>query len=114
MRYSTCTRRCCASRWSGRPWEITTASSADSATQTGTYYDIFTLPKFGEAGGVASGTEAYYSFDFGNIHFIVLDSMETAGNERRHADLADKRSGSDHEAVDHLLLAPPALFQALF
>ena len=54
------------------------ALSADSATQTGTYYDIFTLPKFGEAGGVASGTEAYYSFDFGNIHFIVLDSIETS------------------------------------
>ena len=52
--------------------------SADSATQTGPYYDIFTLPKFGEAGGVASGTEAYYSFDFGNIHFIVLDSFETS------------------------------------
>ena len=52
--------------------------TADSAFQTGPYYDIFTLPKNGEAGGVASGTEAYYSFDFGNIHFIVLDSFETS------------------------------------
>ena len=52
--------------------------TANSATQTGPYYDIFTLPKFGEAGGVASGTEAYYSFDFGNIHFIVLDSFDTS------------------------------------
>lgn len=51
--------------------------SADSATQTGPYYDIFALPKQGEAGGSASGTEAYYSFDFGNIHFICLDSHET-------------------------------------
>jgi hypothetical protein len=49
--------------------------SADSATQTGPYYDIFTLPKNAEAGGIASGTEAYYSFDYGNIHFIVLDSF---------------------------------------
>ncbi|MEY2565464.1 MAG: hypothetical protein QOH88_3657 [Verrucomicrobiota bacterium] len=39
------------------------------------YFDIYTLPKAGEAGGVASGTEHYYSFDYGNIHFISLDSM---------------------------------------
>jgi len=53
-------------------------SSANSATQSGPYYDIFTLPKNGEAGGYASATEAYYSFDYGNIHFIVLDSFETS------------------------------------
>jgi hypothetical protein len=39
------------------------------------YFNIFTLPKNGEAGGIASGTEHYYSFDYGNIHFICLDSM---------------------------------------
>lgn len=39
------------------------------------YFSIFTLPRNAEAGGVASGTEHYYSFDFGNIHFICLDSM---------------------------------------
>lgn len=39
------------------------------------YFDIFTLPKNGEAGGVPSGTEHYYSYDYGNIHFICLDSM---------------------------------------
>ena len=38
------------------------------------YYDIFTLPTAGESGGVASGTEQYYSADYGNIHFIMLDS----------------------------------------
>jgi hypothetical protein len=52
-------------------------ASADSATQSGPYYDIFTLPTNGEAGGLASGTEAYYSFDYGNIHFICLESHET-------------------------------------
>ena len=52
--------------------------SADSATQTGPYYDIHTFPKNGEAGGIASGTEAYYSFNYGNIHVIVLDSNETS------------------------------------
>ena len=52
--------------------------SADSASQSGPYYDIFSVPRNAEAGGVASGTEAYYSFDFGNIHFIVLDSVESS------------------------------------
>lgn len=52
-------------------------SSSDSATESGPYYDIFNLPRAGEAGGLATGTEAYYAFDYGNIHFIALDSFET-------------------------------------
>jgi len=51
--------------------------TANSATQSGPYYDIFSLPTAAEAGGVVSGTEAYYSFDYGNVHFVVLDSHET-------------------------------------
>jgi acid phosphatase type 7 len=39
------------------------------------YLDIFTLPQKGEAGGVWSGTEKYYSFNYANIHFVCLDSM---------------------------------------
>ena len=39
------------------------------------YFSIFTLPRNAEMGGIASGTEHYYSFDFANIHFICLDSM---------------------------------------
>jgi hypothetical protein len=39
------------------------------------YLSIFTLPTAGEAGGVPSGTESYYSFNYGNIHFVCLDSM---------------------------------------
>ncbi len=52
-------------------------SGADAAAQTGVYYENFALPANGEAGGVPSGTEAYYSFDYGNIHFIGLDSYDT-------------------------------------
>jgi hypothetical protein len=51
--------------------------SANSVTQSGVYYDVFTLPTRGQAGGVPSGTEAYYSFDYANIHFICLDSHDT-------------------------------------
>jgi hypothetical protein len=51
--------------------------SANGLTQTGPYFDVFTLPTNGEAGGVPSGTEAYYSFDYGNIHFVVLDAEDS-------------------------------------
>ncbi len=51
--------------------------SANSITQSGAYYDIFTLPTRGQAGGVASGTEAYYSFDYANAHFVCLDSHDS-------------------------------------
>lgn len=51
--------------------------ASDSPTQTGPYYEAFTLPVAGEAGGQASGTEAYYSFDYGNVHFAALDSHDT-------------------------------------
>jgi len=48
------------------------------------YYNIFTMPTAAECGGVASGTEAYYSYDWGPIHFLSLDSygMETSNNWR--------------------------------
>jgi acid phosphatase type 7 len=39
------------------------------------YFAMFTLPTAAQAGGVASGTEKYYSFDYANIHFVCLDSM---------------------------------------
>ena len=45
------------------------------------YYSNFSMPKSGECGGVPSGTQAYYSFNWGNIHFISLDSygLEDSG-----------------------------------
>lgn len=42
----------------------------------GPYYDIFTLPDAAQAGGESSGTEAYYSFDYGNVHFVCLNSQD--------------------------------------
>lgn len=38
------------------------------------YYSVFSLPRYGEAGGVSSNTEYYYSWDHGNAHFISLNS----------------------------------------
>ena len=51
-------------------------STSKGTTGIGPYYDAYVVPTRGEAGGVASGTEAYYSFDFANIHFICLDSHD--------------------------------------
>lgn len=42
------------------------------------YYGNFSMPTQGQAGGVASGSEAFYSFDFANVHFICLDSDATS------------------------------------
>jgi hypothetical protein len=50
-------------------------AQATNFTDNYPYFSIFTLPKNAEAGGLASGTEHYYSFDFGNVHFVCLDSM---------------------------------------
>ena len=53
--------------------------SANSATQNGVYYGTSSTLPTGWRGRAAmpSGTEAYYSFDYGNIHFVVLDSHDS-------------------------------------
>lgn len=52
----------------------------ETVTENGApYLNLHTFPAAGECGGVPSGTERYYSFDHGNIHFISIDS-DTAGN----------------------------------
>ena len=42
------------------------------------FFSIFSLPKEAESGGVASGTEQYYSIDYASVHMIFLDSNEGA------------------------------------
>lgn len=51
-------------------------STSKGQTGIGPYYDAYVMPRRAEAGGLASGTEAYYSFDWANIHFICLDSHD--------------------------------------
>jgi len=52
------------------------------------YLSIFTLPTAGEAGGVPSGTEQYYSVDYANVHVVSLDTQLSA---RDPAELAAMR-----------------------
>ena len=50
-------------------------AQATAFVDTYPFFDIYTFPAAGECGGVPSGTKHYYSFDYGNIHFVCLDSM---------------------------------------
>lgn len=46
------------------------------------YFNIFSFPTKGESGGVPSGSKAFYSYDYANIHFISLDSYGRVGEDR--------------------------------
>ncbi len=50
----------------------------NQAITSAPYFDIFDLPTQGESGGVASNTESYYSWNYGNVHFVSLDSYGTS------------------------------------
>ncbi len=62
------------------------------------FLDIFDFPANGEAGGLASGTEKYFSWNYGNIHFLQLDSYGSdvsdtgAVAQWLNADLAQNKS----------------------
>lgn len=53
------------------------------------YFDLFHLPSEGQLGGVPSKSEQYYSFNYGNAHFIALESYAPDVQGRR---LFDKDS----------------------
>jgi acid phosphatase type 7 len=53
------------------------------------FFDMISPPTNGEAGGIPSGTKAYYSYNYGNTHFVVLDSY---GMDEGKFILADKDS----------------------
>lgn len=46
-----------------------------STTTNVPYFSIFSVPTNAEAGGISSGTESFYSYDYGNIHFVSIDSF---------------------------------------
>ncbi len=53
---------------------------AANVSLTYPYLDIFSTPQNGEGGGLPTGNPKYYSFDYGNVHFVGVDSM-TSGRE---------------------------------
>lgn len=48
---------------------------------TTAYYQNFSMPVDGEAGGIPSHNKAFYSFNIGNIHFISVDSYGKEENQ---------------------------------
>lgn len=46
------------------------------------YFNIFSVPTKGEAGGIPSNSKAYYSYNYANIHFVSLDSYGQEGADR--------------------------------
>jgi len=56
---------------------------------TGPYFDIVDVPTQGESGGLASGYELYYSFDYGPVHFMSLNSELTTWTATTGNDLTD-------------------------
>lgn len=66
---------------------------SEEVQQNGTvaYFQNFTVPIAGEAGGIPSHTKAYYSYDLGNIHFISLDSHGEE-NGKRLSDTTGKQT----------------------
>lgn len=43
-------------------------------THSGPYYDFVEVYRNGEAGGVATNHELFYSFDYSNVHFVSLNT----------------------------------------
>lgn len=54
------------------------------------YFNIFSVPTKGEAGGIPSNSKAYYSYNYANIHFVSLDSY---GKESADRSMFSKESG---------------------
>lgn len=52
--------------------------SVNYITHEAPYYDIFTMPTQGEAGGLPSHSESFFSFDYANVHFVSLTSEWTS------------------------------------
>jgi len=58
-------------------------NGASTAT-TVPYFTYFQTPANGESGGVPSNNPAYYSFDYGNVHFLSLDSYGRVGADKMY------------------------------
>jgi hypothetical protein len=48
------------------------------SSQGQSFYANFSMPINGEAGGVPSGSQHYYSFDYADIHFVCLNAIESS------------------------------------
>ncbi len=66
------------------------------------YLSTFALPQNGEAGGVPSGTEKYYAFDYANIHVVAL-CTEIEDDEGRRVQQEWLKKDLDNNHQDWLI-----------
>lgn len=75
------------------------------------YLNIYTFPTQGENGGVPSNTEQYYSFDYGNVHVVSLDSQvtirDTSNNDTMKQWLIDDLSANSNDWTVVIFHHPP-------
>ena len=77
----------------------TTVGNHDNHDSTFNYLNTFSLPQKGEAGGIPSNNEKYYSFDYSNIHVVVLcteiydNVLRKAQTDWLKKDLENNRQG---------------------
>ena len=75
------------------------------------FFDIFSLPEQAESGGVASTSEHYYSFDYANVHTVMLDSQDSdrdSGGEMLNwlkRDLEAYQTSGQAKGLDWLIVA---------
>jgi len=67
------------------------------------YRKTFTLPAQGEAGGYPSTTQDYYSFDYGNIHVVVLSTEIDDINGAQLVWLQNDLQNIDQDKTDWLI-----------
>lgn len=55
-----------------------------SANQLGPFFTLFKTPMLAEAGGVSSLRRDFYSFDYGDVHFVCLNSHDGSDSHMIH------------------------------
>jgi hypothetical protein len=68
--------------------DIEFSAAVAQKTHSVAYYQNFSVPENGEAGGLPSHTKAFYSYDIGNVHFLSLDSYGKEDEQYRLYDTA--------------------------
>jgi Calcineurin-like phosphoesterase/Secretion system C-terminal sorting domain/Purple acid Phosphatase, N-terminal domain/Putative metal-binding motif len=53
--------------------------SCEPDDEEGPFFDLFNNPENGEAGGFPSASQRYYSFDYANVHFVVVEGYLPEG-----------------------------------
>lgn len=72
-----------------RPFFPSIGNHDDEVEQARPYRDLFVLPDGGGASGYADHAERFYSFDYGPVHFVAIDTeLAFRDPARRQAQLA--------------------------